>query len=350
MNLELGTVETRTRRALVVDGARTVPTEDALAGDLKLSLGMLRDTLAAPVPRWPRAWLSPVGDPTVRKYLNRLTDGFGELLRLRELGLLVQPDHERRAADLSSGLRSLLHRPEYDIARALYHDAQLLLADAGDADVICGFIESERRWEKSTTSWLTWDTLYGTKVPAVLELHHAGKPIPADTLTATRNKLVDLYRARREDELVQRCRAAQRGRILGLLTVALALLLVAFLPAVWAAREPRLSAWLGLAVVLAGALGAAVAGTIKARDRLRFESEITRFWQELVAQLLIGAVAAVIVYAVLRTVPITISDLTLDLDTLGEKVALAFAAGFSEPFFLKTIERITKPADDDSPT
>jgi hypothetical protein len=102
--------------------------------------------------------------------------------------------------------------------------------------------------------------------------------------------------------------------------------------------------------VLSGALGAAVAGTIKARDRLRFESDITRFGQELVAQLLIGAVAAVIVYAVLRTVPITISDLTLDLDTLGEKVALAFAAGFSEPFFLKTIERITKPADDDSPT
>ncbi len=165
-----------------------------------------------------------------------------------------------------------------------------------------------------------------------------------------RRKLVDLYRARREDELVQRCRGTYRARALTTLSIVLAVLLTAFLPVVWLANDHRPSIWVGFSVVLAGALGAAVAGTIKARDRLILQSDLRRFRHDIVAQLLIGGASAIVVYAILRAFPITIDNVELNLNTLAEKLSVAFVAGFSEPFFIGTIERVNKLIDKTTPT
>lgn len=349
MKIELESTRTSLRVPSTADGREAAQRDDRLVKDLRLARESLAVALAR-TGRWPIPGLPHINDPDVRKYLNRLGDAFGELLRLAETGSLATAEDRRRAADLASELPDFLGQPEYEAARALYHEAQLLLTDVGDADVICGLVESERRWEKSTTSWLTWDTLYGNQLPKVLELHRNGAAISASELEAARSKLVDLYRARREDELVQRCRSAHRGRALATLSVVLAALLTAFLPVVWLANEHRPSIWVGLAVVLGGALGAAVAGTIRARDRLTLQSDLRRFRQEIVAQLLIGAVAAVVVYAILRALPITVSGEELDLDTLAEKLSFAFVAGFAEPFFIGTIERVNTLVDKTTPT
>lgn len=196
----------------------------------------------------------------------------------------------------------------------------------------------------------TWDKLYGNSIPGVMKLHREGKTVPPLELRAARNKLNDLYHARRDDELVERTRAEYRGRMLNSLTLILSILLPAFLVAAWFAKgQPSVGS--GLIIPLAGGLGAAVAGTFKARDRLNREKAIKSFAQVLLAQLLLGAVAAVFVYVMLKAFPITISGIAFDVDTLAEKAAVGFVAGFSEPVFLNTIERITKlTRGDDSAT
>jgi hypothetical protein len=60
----------------------------------------------------------------------------------------------------------------------------------------------------------------------------------------------------------------------------------------------------------------------------------------LVAQLLIGAGSSLVLFLVLA------SPILVGTDSLEGKAAFGFAAGFSEPFFLKTVERVVKMGED----
>jgi hypothetical protein len=85
-----------------------------------------------------------------------------------------------------------------------------------------------------------------------------------------------------------------------------------------------------------GALGAAMSGTLKARDKLIRGSDLRAFSVGLVAQLLMGAGAAFFLLLILKSGLLQIAG----TNSLEGGAVLGFVAGFSEPFFLRTIERI----------
>jgi hypothetical protein len=87
----------------------------------------------------------------------------------------------------------------------------------------------------------------------------------------------------------------------------------------------------------AGALGATLAGTMKIRDDLRELDDLRSFWPAMRVQPLVGATAGLIVLLVVETG-------TLDgggrSGSWAGRALVAFAAGFSEPFFLGLVQRV----------
>jgi hypothetical protein len=217
----------------------------------------------------------------------------------------------------------------------LFHEVQLVLIAVADAEVLCALTEGELEWTKRKTTWLTWDALYGTDLPSGVKEYREGKPLGGASLRELRHKNLSLQRVRHDDELAYRARAEARRQNLWILsivlTVALSVLVLAYRHAV----DVPFS-WIA-AVVSAGALGAALSGTIRARDRLTRQGDITRFRDGLLAQLLVGASTAVVVVLFLQGGLITIGE--LEFDSLQQQASGAFLAGFSEPWFLRTIER-----------
>lgn len=113
--------------------------------------------------------------------------------------------------------------------------------------------------------------------------------------------------------------------------LALALILVAG----WVGDE---GTWRdGLLVAVAGALGATLAAVLKLRDRLARLGDLRTFWYAFPLQLPLGAVAGLFLWLVLESELVEIGGSGEDWAIAA---AVAFVAGFSEPFLLKTVERI----------
>lgn len=280
------------------------------------------------------------GNPDVKKYLDRLYDALDELSRLYGEGRLPPPA-VKRADDLLLRVPSRLQAPEAESSLALLWEFQMLLIDHGDVHVICGMVEEELHWHKGETSWLTWDGLYGDSTCEAVEQYRKGK-VSKRRLRSARHRLESLYRARRDDQQARLCRAEVRRKTLDVLTGVLIVVLPPFLILYHYALHPHPNWALTFAVPLAGAVGAAVSGTYKARDQLVRESDIAHFSAGLLAQLLVGAAAALLVVVLLRAKLTSFGDLSLNKAV--EQIAFGFVAGFSEPFVLGTVQRVTQSA------
>jgi hypothetical protein len=311
------------------------PVVQGLDDELKEAAKRLLQQIPVPSRYRPISAVRPF-DPDLRKYASRLYEAVRELQRLLDGGRL-KTSEQKRLRPLLTELQDL----DRGVARALHHQMQLLIVEAGDEEAICTLIEGEQQWPKSSTSWLTWEKMYGSDPPKLLEAYRDGRVVSEQELEGARHELLALYHERFEDELVQRSRGDFRTRLLNNLALFLVFLLTAFLAAAWFAVDDPPSVAAGLVIPLAGALGAAVAGTIKARDTLTREAGVKSFSQALITQMLLGATAAVALYALLRAFPVTVSGIKFDFNTLAEKAALGFIAGFSEPVLLKTVERVT---------
>jgi len=73
------------------------------------------------------------------------------------------------------------------------------------------------------------------------------------------------------------------------------------------------------------------------RDQLNREADIGRFKDGLLAQLLVGAAAAVIVVVLLKANLTSVGNITPN--TITAQAAFGFLAGFSEPFLLGVVGR-----------
>jgi len=282
-------------------------------------------------------------DPDLRKYLERMSDALSDLTRLL-LTASLPTEQRRRLPVLLEVAHACLDEVTTETAWSLLHDFELLLIEAGDAQVICGLVAGELQWRKAQTSWLTWDALFkGDEAKCkALDLYVEGAAIPSADLESARHKLLALYRARHNDEEAHRSRATLRGQNLLVLTSLLLLLLPLFLLAYRHGANPRPSTWTLVMLPLAGALGAGISGTLKARDRLTREADIRRFRYGLIAQLLVGGSSAVIVVTLLQAKLVTIGHVNVGPHQSVAQAAFGLVAGFSEPFVLDTIGRATK--------
>ncbi|MGH9349759.1 MAG: hypothetical protein ACRD26_21110 [Vicinamibacterales bacterium] len=85
-----------------------------------------------------------------------------------------------------------------------------------------------------------------------------------------------------------------------------------------------------------------MSGTIKARDKLVRGSDLRAFRAGLMAQVLLGAVSSLVLLLLLASQILEIAG----TGSPEGKAALGFEAGFSEPFFLKTIQRVAKMGEE----
>jgi hypothetical protein len=186
------------------------------------------------------------------------------------------------------------------------------------------------------------DSTYGTatRARAVRLLEYTPD---RTTASAWRRELETLVtsalRARNDAEREARIANDLRQNYLTWLGLVLLLLLVATSLAALAAVHSGLWADVLLAI-LAGALGGTLSGVIALRTPETRIAALKNRGLVMLVQPVFGGVAGIIVFAIWRTGAITIAGLK-DTHSWAAIAVVAFAGGFSEPFFLKSVARVT---------
>ncbi len=168
-----------------------------------------------------------------------------------------------------------------------------------------------------------------------------------DVLEDVRRRLSALRWARSSEFRLHRARQAMRARALRFLAPVLIILTGGLALAIGAAAEGPIAASILLAA-LAGALGGTMAGTLKLRDNVSRIGDLRSLRPALYVQPLLGAAAGLILL-----LAVVGGFLTESPEQGWAKYGLlAFAAGFSEPFFLGIVNRVasTGSAPSSSPS
>ncbi|HXV57068.1 MAG TPA: hypothetical protein VD704_04300 [Gaiellaceae bacterium] len=276
-------------------------------------------------------------NPEQRKSLERLYTALAEARRLDREGKLDEA--QRRTL-----LRTLdVDPPNHpDAFGQLLESVDQALVAAGDEAYVCGILEIEYARDQAERGGtvVTWSALYGADPLPASQRFRDGETVPEDELREARRKLAVLYRARQSLYGLHRARAGMKAMRLLYLGVVMAALAAALVAAVAVAAEEA-DAWDGLLAAAAGALGATMSAAFKLRDQIPRLSVLRTFWYAFALQLALGAAAGLFLWMVLESGIVEIGN--------GEGWAVtgaaAFAAGFSEPLLLKTVERILGPAD-----
>lgn len=277
-------------------------------------------------------------DPELQKTLARLYGMLDEVLRRQGAAGIGEADQGRIQHLLECAPASLT----LDAALAVVAVLGNIAVEIGDVRYVCAEIQREQLWPKGSTTWLTWDRMYGTEVPDAVKTHNAGQTVPDEQLAAARDRLLAFREARSNDYQVHRARQRMRAKNLGFLAALLTPLVAAFGWLLAALAVGGASPWEVGLVAVVGSLGALMSGTIRARDKLVRGSDLRAFRAGVLAQVLIGAGSSLFLYLLLVSGILGIAG----TDSLEGKAIFGFVAGFSEPVFLKTVERVAKMGEE----
>jgi hypothetical protein len=279
-------------------------------------------------------------NPELRKNLERMHTAIADARRLERGG--------RLDGDVRVVLEELL-KPEppnnADALGAILEKVDQALIAVGDESFLCSRLEVEYARDEDeggVPGVTTWRRLSDNERPIAASVEYArGGPVAADALEEARRKLSMLYHSRQSLYGLDRARSGTKAmRLLWLAPVmaglALALIVVTDLVADDASWRN------GLLVAVAGGLGATLSGALKLRDQLPRIGSLRTFWYAFALQVPIGAVAGLFLWIVLESGLVEIAGRG---DDWAVEAAVAFAAGFSEPFVLKTVARITGGGD-----
>jgi hypothetical protein len=267
---------------------------------------------------------SRLADPELQKNLERL---YRAMVDARRLKLADEPARELLALLDGVDVSALNHRT----SGALMETVDELLIANGDVQLLSQLLVAEYDRDRidAKTGVVTWAGVFGDRIdPLALS--------DGETRERARTQLLDLYRARAMSYALERARSMPRARRLLFLAPFL-LLLVALLVVTAVLAISSLSWWGALLAAVAGAVGATLSGAFKLRDQAPRVSDMRVFWYVFSVQPLIGAVAGLFLLLVLLSGIVKVADVGNVWATRG---AVAFAAGFSEPFLLKTVGRL----------
>jgi hypothetical protein len=274
----------------------------------------------------------------LRKNLERLHTAIADARRLERDGKLN---------DAARAVLGELLAPEppnsTDALGEILEEVDQALIAAGDATLLCALLELEyaRDDQEGGTGITTWRTLK-MKRPLAASVEYArGGPVASGSLEEARRKLSMLYRSRQSLYGLSRARSGTKAmRLVWLAPVMAGLALMLIFVVDLAADDANWRS--GLLVAVAGALGATLSGALKLRDQLPRITSLRTFWYAFALQVPIGAVAGLFLWIVLESGLVEVADQGADW---AVEAAVAFAAGFSEPFVLKTVERIAGGGD-----
>jgi hypothetical protein len=279
------------------------------------------------------------GDPELRKLLGRIYASTTAARRLYEGGAFDEHQAGR--------LRDLLGiKPEtidgLDVALEVTDRWDQLLIEVGDAEYLCTLLEVEYARVDAGTTAVTWKTLYGDRRAKASDAFVKGEQVEGRDLEEARRRLASLYRSRLVLYSLYRARVQMKRNFLLVMAPALGVLVALFAAAI-ALAEPG-SNWREILLSgAAGAVGATMSGTYKLRDQIDHINALREFKPVIVVQPLLGAAAALFVLLILESGLVQIGDSPLDWATIG---AVSFVAGFSEPFVLGVVRRVTGMADE----
>jgi hypothetical protein len=312
-------------------------TGDRLDARLDARARAILELLSEPARR-PARWF--LRNPELRKNLDRFQTAIRDVQRLRRAGLLEQEHEEALVALLLSDKKPETYNA--DSLGLLLESVDQLIVEAGDAKLVSSLLEIEYARDASEGGGdiPTWSTLFPDRLAASQDFAE-GKNLGETELAEARRRLSMLLRARHSVYALRRARSTTKAVRLLWLTPALTALVVALIVlAGWVADD---AGWgEALLVAVAGAVGATLAATFKLRDTLPRLGDLRTFWYTFPLQIPLGAVAGLFLWIVLESGLVDVAGSS----DWAVAAALAFAAGFSEPFLLKTVERIVGEKDE----
>jgi hypothetical protein len=291
----------------------------------------------------PARWLpTRRGDPELRKVLGVIQTRLSETRRLLatpragvssreaavlELRLLAAQDPAELAIDSAWELAGALKRLNLRLGNEAYVGSRL---------------EYERSRAAAPGRWHGWNTHYdAAELDELLTAYRTRRPTSSEHARAI-DRLTFLYLMREEAGRDRRARAALKCLYLTKLAPALLLLLIGLGVAVNYATKGSFLQTI-LLTACAGGMGSMLSGVFKVRDQLVRLEELRGFWPAMRVQPIVGACAGLIVFLILDSNAIDLGS--LGSDTWSGMGLLAFAAGFSEPFFLGIVQRVAVVSD-----
>jgi hypothetical protein len=282
--------------------------------------------------------------PETLKALTRIATRMAELQRYIELGPKFPAPY--------TSVQSLVER----VSSTLTVDAAWELAEKLKIEVLW-FIPPERLWSlieiesrlKPHVASDHWSASFALEEVQNLRAEFndclaTGKPLPQAWRDLAVERLATLYEVRADSFRYVRALAGLRARYFHTFSVVLAVLLFVSvgLVGITALAGSRMELYALFSALAAGALGATLSGIYKLRDTLTSIRELRSNKAVLTIQPLVGAAAAFVLYVILRSGWVMIAG--VDPDRLGwaHLTILGFLAGFSEPFFLGTVHRLSR--------
>lgn len=294
----------------------------------------------------PARWRRHVRNPELKKALGYLQATVGEIRRL----LALKPDELTLCTpDVKARLRDLLDQPvsslKIDSAWELYSELKGMLPAIGNADYVASLLDHEAERAKDESRWHSWTQHFSAEdLQRLRDNYEQPEPDPRLHRQAVA-KLSFLYARRAEAGRERRAKAAQKCRYLNLLAPALLALQAGLVLAIGAIADET-GVWKQILVAgTAGALGATLAGTMRIRDDLRELDDLRSFWPAMRVQPLVGATAGLVVLLIVETGTLDVGG---DSGSWAGRALVAFAAGFSEPFFLGLVQRVAVIPDKQS--
>jgi hypothetical protein len=285
-------------------------------------------------------WRRDVRSPELKKALGYVRAAIGEV---RRLFALPPDEHPLCTPEIKERLRETLDQPvrslNVDSAWELYNDLKAMLLFLGNADYVGALLDNEAERAKDASRWHSWTQHFSEKELQNLRDNYERGTLDRRLQGQAVAKLSKLYQFRAEAGRERRVKAAQKRRYLIGLAPALFALQVALVFAIDAAagEDP---VWKQIFVAgTAGALGATLAGTIKIRDHIGGLDDLRSFWPAMLVQPVVGATAGLIVLLVIETGTLDGGSASASGSWAG-RALVAFAAGFSEPFFLGLVQKV----------
>ena len=209
-----------------------------------------------------------------------------------------------------------------------------------DRAYVQSLLEYEGAHAQDPRHWHTWNKHFRKQELLDLLQVYSAQAVKGKDRDRAVERLNCLYLKRAEAGRDRRAKAALTNLYLKRLTLVLAPFLLGLGTIALVSTTGSHSVWRAFAVAtLAGALGSTLSGVLRLRDQFLRTDELRAFSPAMIVQPLVGASAGALVFLLLASRAFSVGS--LDPAAWPSPGVLGFAAGFSEPFFLGLVDRVT---------